>query len=486
MSLDSQSLVRNTRPHQRRSLVAISLASALAWAASSHAATLCVDQKGAPGCVKTIAAAVTAAAPGDTIQVNPGFYHEDIVITQSLSLVGQGPSSTIIDASGLSNGVFIDGYDNAGLSQVIVTGFTIQNANFEGVLVQNVLDATIFGNVVRSNDQSLQSSISDCPGLPSFETNEGSDCGQGIHLMGVDHSTVSFNDVEQNAGGILVSDETDTSHDNVITRNFVMNNTYNGGITLASHPVYLTTGNTKLAFGVYDNTVSNNDSIHNGFGGGAGGAGIGLYAPGAGNRVYANSIVGNRLIGNSLSGIAVHNNANFSSSAAPPNPDVNDNTIAGNYIAGNGPDPVASTNVPTGISIFGLTPVVDLVVEDNVIEDEGIDVAMNSASTLNLHLNALTGNSVGVANLNSSGQVNARENWWGCSGGPGAQGCSTISGDPKSVVYTPWLGWSNSWANRHDHDHDNDCDHDVDDDHDHDGWGNQNNSGGNQNNGGHW
>jgi len=463
MSPDPHRLARTARFH--RSLVAVSLA--LSWAASCRAATLCVDQHGKTGCVATISAAVAAAAPGDTIQVDAGFYHEDIVITQSLSLVGEGRASTIIDATGLSNGILIDGYGNPGLSQIIVKGFTIQNANFEGVLVQNALDVTIFGNVVRGNDLSLQPTGPACPGLPAFETGEGNDCGEGIHLMGVDHSTVALNDVEQNAGGILISDETDTSHDNVITRNFIMNNSYNGGITLASHPAYLTTGNAKLAYGIYDNTVSDNDSIHNGFGGPPGGAGIALFAPGAGNRTYANSIVGNRLIGNSLSGIAIHNNANFSDTAAPPNPDVNDNAIVGNYIAGNGPDAVASTAVPTGISIFGLTPVVDLVVEANVIEDEGIDVAMNSASNLDLHLNALAGTGVGVANLNRLGQVNARENWWGCSGGPGAQGCTTISGSAKAVDYTPWLGWSSTFPNRHDHDHDNDCDHDGDGDHSH-------------------
>jgi hypothetical protein len=31
------------------------------------------------------------------------------------------------------------------------------------------------------------------PGQPSFETLESEDCGEGIHLMGVDHSTVAKN-----------------------------------------------------------------------------------------------------------------------------------------------------------------------------------------------------------------------------------------------------------------------------------------------------
>jgi hypothetical protein len=464
MNSDPQSLVEDSCP-QPRHLLAIALIFALACVASARAATLCVDQYGKPGCLTTISDAVAAAAPGDTIHVDAGFYHEDVVIAQSLSLVGSGRYQTTIDATGLSNGVFIAGTPTGSLSQIVVKGFTIQNANFEGILAKNASDVTIFHTIVRGNDQSLDAADSLCPGLPAFETSENGDCGQGIHLIGVDHSVVAFNDVEENAGGILMSDETDTSHDNIVTRNFVFNNAYNGGITLASHPVYgSSSSSTKVASGVYDNVVSDNDSIHNGFGGAAGGAGVGLLALGAGNRVFSNSITGNRLIGNSQAGIAVHNDANFSSTAAPPNPDVNDNAIVGNYIAANGADPLASTTVPTGISIFGLTPVVDLVVADNAIEFEGIDVAFNSGSNLNLHLNDLAGGGVGVANLNPLGQVNATEDWWGCPGGPGTPGCSTVAGAPKSIVYTPWLGWSWNFAHWHDHDHDNDCDHDGNDD----------------------
>lgn len=474
MNFDPQGLAEDSRFRPYR-LLAISLISALACAVPAGAATLCVDQHGKAGCLSTISGAVAAAAPGDTVQVNPGFYHEDVVITQSVSLVGSGRYHTTIDATGLSNGIFISGPANNSLTQVVIKGFTIQNANFEGILAKNAADVTIFHTIVRGNDQNLDPVNSLCPGQPAFETSEGGDCGQGIHLIGVTHSIVAFNDVEQNAGGILVSDETATSHDDVITRNFVFNNTYKGGITLASHPVYGSTGNTKLAFGVYDNVVSNNDSVHNGFGGAGGGVGIGLYAPGAGNRVFSNSVTGNRLVGNSNAGLAIYNNANFGPSAAAPNPDLNNNSIIGNYIAGNGADPAASVTTPTGISVFGLTPVVDLVVADNMIENEGIDVAWNSESNLNLHLNDLGGGGIGVASLNPVGQVNAREDWWGCPGGPGAQGCSTIQGPANSITYAPWLGWSWNFAHRHDHDHDNDCDHDGDDSHDcdHDGDGGQ-------------
>src|SRR5262249_2950491 len=43
-----------------------------------------------------------------------------------------------------------------------------------------------------------------------------------------------------------------------------------------------------------------------------------------------------------------------------------------------------------------------------------------------IHLNLIRGNEVGAdGSAISSGQLNAEDNWWGCTGGPGAPGCAT-------------------------------------------------------------
>jgi hypothetical protein len=77
--------------------------------------------------------------------------------------------------------------------------------------------------------------------------------------MGVDHSTVAYNGVERNAGGILLTDETAPNHDNVITRNTVGDNAFDCGITLASHPPYPST--VPKPFGAFHNTISENNSF---------------------------------------------------------------------------------------------------------------------------------------------------------------------------------------------------------------------------------
>ena len=96
------------------------------------AATWCVNNGGTGGCKSSIGAAVSAAAAGDIIQVAAGNYAEDVHIQKSLSLVGAGLGLSIINATGLANGIFIDGTSaspNTGVSGVTVQGFTIEKLN---------------------------------------------------------------------------------------------------------------------------------------------------------------------------------------------------------------------------------------------------------------------------------------------------------------------------------------------------------------------
>jgi pectin methylesterase-like acyl-CoA thioesterase len=208
------------------------------------AATLCVSSHPLPGCdntYTTIQDAVDAAASGDIVKVVPGHYQEDVHITIPLSLIGAGAANTVIDATSQSNGIFVDGNVDGTpgsntLKDVVVTGFTVENANFEGILIANASFVTVRGNTLVNNDLSLSNGT--CPGIPDFETNEGFDCGEAIHLTGVDHATIADNDIEHNAGGILVSDDTGPTHDNLIAGNKTANNPYDCGITFASHDPY--------------------------------------------------------------------------------------------------------------------------------------------------------------------------------------------------------------------------------------------------------
>ena len=88
--------------------------------------------------------------------------------------------------------------------------------------------------------------------------------------------------------------------------------------------------------------------------------------------------------------------------------------------------------------MYGVSPASGTIISQNYIKTEQVDVGVNTPTEVLVNLNNLyaTGLNLGVDNL-GTGSVNATENWWGCTGGPGSNGCSTASG--PSVLVAPWL-----------------------------------------------
>ncbi len=413
------------------------------------AATLCVNSAGSGGCYSKIQTAVNHASANDLISVGRGTYSEDVVIGIPLSLIGAGADQTVIDATGLANGVFIDGVDHPGLHSVTVAGFTVQNALYEGVLVVSASDVTIREDHINHNDKFgpvFNPSAPNCPGQPAFETDETGDCGGALHLIGTTSSIVSDNLMTGNADGILISDETAESTGNLVIRNIVKNNPLDCGIVLASHaPVGSSGPHFAPHFGVDHNTVAENVSADNGVQ--VGGAGAGLFSDGNGpGRVSGNVIINNTLTGNGIGGVSLHTHVGPAFGA--PADDMSGNMIIGNIISRNLAD-VGDTATPgrVGININsggGGSPVWGTVITQNEISEEDVDIAVNTPAWVDIHLNDLRGGKVGVANVCAfdgaklcTGSIVATENYWGCVAGPGGNGCSTTSG--TSILFTPWL-----------------------------------------------
>ena len=396
------------------------------------AATKCVNPGGSGGCFASINAAVAAASSNDTIEVAAGTYHEDVIVPMPLSIVGAGAGQSIVDATGLSNGFDIDGHHHAGLSHVMVTGFTVRNANFQGILITDSSYVTIWDNHVVGNDRSLNvGPPPTCPGLPAyFVAGEGFDCGEGIHLSGVTHSTIGSNLVEHNAGGILISDDTGLTSENLISGNIVRENPYDCAITLASHHFQL---GFNPAFGVFHNTVAGNTITRNGLATNEG-AGVGIFAGPPGGQNYGNVVIGNVMEGNGLPGVTMHSHSPFQN--------LNNNLIVGNRISNNGPDADVPTSGPAGIVVFsdiagGAPPITGTLISQNIISDEAVGIAVATNGSVDAHLNSLLDkHAIGVANLRG-GTVDARQNWWGCKDGPTDDKCSQIEG--PNVLFDPWL-----------------------------------------------
>ncbi|HUA14170.1 MAG TPA: right-handed parallel beta-helix repeat-containing protein [Verrucomicrobiae bacterium] len=410
------------------------------------AKTLCVNPKGSSGCFSKIQAAVNAAASNDVIKVAAGTYAEDVVVGKPLSLLGSGAALSVIDANNMGNGILVDGLNHAGLRDVTIAGFTVENALYEGILVLNAVDVTVRNNSILNNDTigPVFGSGVACKGQPSYETDESGDCGGGLHLSGAAGSVVSDNYISGNADGILISDDSGESHDNLIIRNVVENNPAECGVVLASHPPI---GATPPSFaphhGVDHNTVSENVVSKNGVT--VGGAGVGLFSDGEGpGRTSQNVIIRNELTGNGIPGVSLH--THVGPAFGLPADDMSGNMIIGNFISGNGADTDDTATPGTaGININsggGGTPVYGTIISQNIITNEDIAIAVNTPTEVDAHLNDLLNGKVGVANVCKTdsakcGTADATENFWGCPAGPGTTGCSMVSG--PGVRSTPWL-----------------------------------------------
>jgi parallel beta-helix repeat protein len=308
---------------------------------------------------RTIQYAVDQASAGNTVSVAAGVYHESVSVTKRLSIIGHGAT---IDATGQSappNAVVISG---AGAAGTVLRGFTVQNAGLEGVFVLQTSRITIADNTVVDNDAYG-------PFNPLC-VDQPDDCGEAIHLQSVTNSAVTGNLVQNNVGGILLTDENGPTSGNLIMENSVLDNTLDCGITLASHHFSLVAAAAPDVAGVYGNQVIHNTANGNGA------AGIGVFAGPPGAAAWGNVVSGNTALNNGGAGIMIHSHTPFQY--------VNDNVIVNNVLAGNGIDEDnPADDAPSAISIFSaVIPIQHTVISANRISDEHYGIVTLNAVKL--------------------------------------------------------------------------------------------------------
>jgi hypothetical protein len=312
----------------------------LVVAKSGHDSATCGDA--ARPCL-TIGQAVTNAAAGSRVFVRRGTYAEMVTITKPIVLTG---TDTTIDATGKANGVLV----GPGASGTQVKHLSVVNAIGEGILATQVDHVGILFNHVEHNDRgvTVPNTYGECQGQGQIP----GDCGEGLHLQATTNSYAVGNDVADNAGGILVSDDMAASHDNLIAYNRVMDNKPDCGITVPAH-----TPNG----GVFNNTIAMNWVTGNGEGGVLIAAGV------PGSAAHDNRVVNNYLEGNGFAGVTLHAHA--------PGQNLDNTVITGNEIRTNnvGGDADAQVFDTTGVLIFSGVPSVHIngtVIRNNHIRDD--------------------------------------------------------------------------------------------------------------------
>jgi hypothetical protein len=128
----------------------------------------------------SIQAAINAALPGETVNVGPGTYHENLVLKSGVNVVGSGWSSTILQGSDNTNVVSANG-----VASVRFAGFTItgsgnsNNGNDSGVSLQsssilledNLITTNVTGVSVTFGSPIIRNNIFEGNGCPSRSCN---------------------------------------------------------------------------------------------------------------------------------------------------------------------------------------------------------------------------------------------------------------------------------------------------------------------------
>lgn len=146
----------------------------------------------------TIGGALVKAHAGDTISIAAGTYPETLTIAKDVSLIGAGPTQTIIDASYNGTAVAIPS------GKVSISGITIR----DGTGSTACYSTTCAGGILNAGTLALSNSVL---------TNNSADYGGGIYNLGLlTASRVTFSGNSATFGGGAID------------------NAYNGGIFMSS------------------------------------------------------------------------------------------------------------------------------------------------------------------------------------------------------------------------------------------------------------
>lgn len=334
-----------------------------------------------PADYPTIQAAVTAPACA-TINVAPGSYTENVVIARALTLrgaqAGHDARAPRGSESVINGGLGPDVTISA--NNVTVDGFTLNGPASSGTAAI-VMQTANSGETIKNN-------IVNNPGRAASFTTSNTVFYQNL-VKSTATATDGFQANSTPVQNVLLADNTFGGANGAI---------YNADITIIEgNSNIVVTGNKSNGDGTLVALFKTNHALV---------AGNTVKGDGASSAIY---------IGGSDSNIL-----------------VSCNTVSS---AGTG------VNVSNGFGI-GLNSAVTITGNNLHNNTDGIKVgatAVAAAGTVVANRNTLTGNTAFGVDNQSGFNVNATNNWWGASSGPGPVGPGTGDKVTANVTYAPWL-----------------------------------------------
>ena len=401
-------------------------------------ATLVVNPAGGPGVFTTIQAAVNAAAPagGDTIQIAPATYTEQVTIDKSLTMMGAAPGVIIQSPTTLTP-------DNSGLDALVEINnaavVTVSDVTIQGPVP--TAGITIDAGILVVGGATANVTHSTIAHIRSEPLNNLSGTGYGIlvgNLTGTQVGIATIADdtiFDYQKNGIDVRDGSSAN----ITGNMIA--TAGPQTVIAQNGIVIRGGAAAIITG---NTITGNQYIGPGSGpdpiGTTQSAGILIFFGSA-------SVTGNTVTGNDIDIASIGTGATISGNMLENSFEgvlllagtatVSSNTIDGNNIGvaliASAGDTANAEGTLFSNNIFNNG-------NDNLpVPGAGISVLAEAGATtvplLTANFNRIVGNSVGVDNTTMT-PADATLNWWGSNTGPNTPGNDMTS---ANVNANPWL-----------------------------------------------
>lgn len=365
-----------------------------------------------PDTYYTINDAITAALPGDTINVAAGTYNEQLIINKSLTLQGVGDTTIIQPSQTTANKFQLFDRTLGGVANT--AGIIVTNAGTDSQII--IKDLKVDGSLISStpsNARLIGILYRGSNGLIDSTTIDGININEGNAILSSGYNSPVNVEIKNNIisnylkNGITANNQGMNAniHDNMITGMGPTTSIAQNGIQIGFGAVGTITHNTikdNVWTGIYSTAIDNNPTTDINA---DGAAGILLYSTGLSPiKISQNNLVGNQF------GIW---------SVVAPNINIQNNNITGLVHTGNA--------FPTGIAIASAdmwtnelggteTGTIGTVVNNHIsLNDYGIIVLKYGTLSPNIEINynSMITNNLASLWTNIIGTLNAQQNYFG-------------------------------------------------------------------------